>query len=95
MIKTGKKITVTVDGKVYTSTKAPECIDEFDGHCPACGSDQYSELYTIVQHGFLIDECVTLVTCAKCFETFHYWYEVEAPEPTEVIVFAFNQPSGG
>lgn len=95
MIKHGKRIVVSVDGKAYTSTKAPDTIDEFDGHCPACGSAQYSELFTIVQHGFMTDDCVTIMTCTKCFESFHYWYEVEAQEPAEVIVFAFNPPTGG
>lgn len=95
MVKHAKRIVVSVDGKAYTSTKAPECIDEFDGQCPACGSDQYSELFTIVQHGFLVDDCCTIMTCAKCFESFHYWYEVEAPEPVDVLVFAFNPPTGG
>lgn len=95
MIKIGKHITITVDGKPFTSTKAPEAIDEFDGHCPACGSSQYSELFTIVQHGFLEDECVTIMTCTKCFESFHYWYQVDAAEPCEVICIVFDPPSGG
>lgn len=95
MIKIGKHITITIDGKPYTSIKAPESIDEFDGHCSACGSNQYSELFTIVQHGFMTDECVTIMTCAKCFENFHYWYEVEAPESCEVIAILFEPPLGG
>lgn len=77
MIKFAKTVRIEVDNKLYWSHKAPEPIDEFDGHCPACGSDQYSELITLVQHGFIQDDCVTLITCAKCFETFHYYYQVD------------------
>jgi len=78
MNKRSKTIKLEVDGKLYHSQEAPETIDDFDGFCPACGSNQYYELCTFVQQGFIVDACTTLCTCEKCFETFHYNYAVEA-----------------
>lgn len=78
MIKIGKRVTLAIDDTVYTSNQAPAHIDDWDGTCPACGSANYAELVTIVQHGLFEDDCLTLVHCARCRETFHYHYMVEA-----------------
>jgi len=73
-----RKLKIAIDNKPYTSNLAPEPIDDFDGHCSACGSENYTELMTIVQRGFELDDCITLMTCADCFETFHYCYQVDS-----------------
>lgn len=78
MLKVGKHIRIEIGGVLYTSDKAPEPIDEWDGTCPACGSGRYAELMTIVQHGLFVDDCVTLIHCYTCYQTFHYFYTVEA-----------------
>lgn len=78
MFSKSKRIVIKVDQVVYSSTKAPDSIDQWDGCCPACGSSKYEEVVTLVQHGFLQDDCLTLVTCKACYNTFHYHYEVGA-----------------
>jgi hypothetical protein len=78
MIKVSKFVKIAIDETIYSSSKAPETIDEWDGACPACGSGLYNEVVTVIQHGFELDACLTLVHCLNCFETFHYYYTVEA-----------------
>ena len=85
MLKYGKVVRIEVDNRVFISRKAPVHIDAFDGCCPACGSSRYAELLTIVQHGFEVDQCLTLVSCGACYETFHYGYEVSAAALDEVV----------
>lgn len=84
MLKRSKTIRVEVDNHVFLSHQAPDPIDEFDGSCPCCGSSRYEELLTITQHGFEVDQCVTLVSCRTCYETFHYVYEMPAVALDEV-----------
>lgn len=74
-----KELTINIDKVVYKSNAAPEPIDEFDGHCPACGSDAFVETVTICQHGFLEDECLTVLSCGDCYESFHYQYKIDSP----------------
>jgi formate dehydrogenase maturation protein FdhE len=95
VIKTGKRVRLEIDGAIYTSQKAPEPIDEWDGTCPACGSARYAELITIVQHGFITDDCLTLVHCSSCYETFHYYYTVEAECLDECRPLELKPPTGG
>lgn len=76
-MKTPKVMQVKIDGVVYTSTVAPETMDDMDGCCPACGSNQYHEIMTLIQHGFIVDDCISLLTCDKCYETFHYLYTIQ------------------
>lgn len=78
-MKNLRTLTVSLDGVVYRSSKAPETIDEMDGHCPVCGSDAYVEIVTVVQHGWLEDECVSVLSCGDCYESFHYQYKIDSP----------------
>ena len=78
-MKTPKVIQVKIDGIIYSSTIAPETFDVMDGTCPACGAAEYHEIMTLIQHGFTIDVYITLMTCRKCFESFHYVYEFQSP----------------
>lgn len=74
-----RELTINIDNVVYRSSSAPEPIDEMDGHCPACGSDAFVEIVTIVQHGWIEDECITVLSCGDCYESFHYQYNVDSP----------------
>jgi len=74
-----KLLTIKVDGVVFHSTAAPEPVDEMDGHCPACGSEAFHEIVTIIQHGFAEDDCITVISCGDCYESFHYQYKIDSP----------------
>lgn len=78
MIKHTRFLRLCTDKAVITSSKAPETIDEWDGTCPACGSADYREIVSIIQHGFELDDCVTVCQCGRCHEAFHYYYQVDA-----------------
>lgn len=74
------QLTVRIDEVVYRSHLAPEPIDEMDGHCPACGGEAYVEIITVVQHGFAVDDCLTVLSCGDCYESFHYQFQIDSPE---------------
>lgn len=85
MIKQTRFLRLCTDTAVITSSKAPEPIDEWDGTCPACGASNYHEIVTIVQHGFVEDDCLSVCACGACHESFHYYYQVEAAALDRVI----------
>lgn len=94
MIKHTRFLRVCTDKTVITSSKAPEPLDEWDGTCPACGSSEYHEKLTIVQHGFQDDDCLSIIACERCHEAFHYYYQVQAAALDEVIATtAFRPPA--
>ncbi len=75
-----KTLTMRADEHVIHSELSPEPIDEFDGSCPLCHSPYFYEVLTIVQHGFGIDQCCTVMCCDACGEALHYQYEIDSPE---------------
>ena len=79
MTKKSDYLTVGVGDKVYRSRPSPEPDGVADNNldCPACGSARYEHVVTVVQHGFVVDDCLSLVHCRSCGETFHYRYTVE------------------
>lgn len=78
MIRHAKFISLRFDDRAIMSRLAPQSIDMWDGSCPACGSKRYFEIMTIVQSGFIEDDCISVCECRVCHSAFHYHYTVEA-----------------
>lgn len=73
-----KRLAISFDGKPYVSYAAPVSVEATDLSCPACGSTAYRHRYTLVQHGFTDDNCLSIVGCDRCGALFHYSYTVES-----------------
>lgn len=78
MNRQAKRLFLTIDDERYVSYKAPEGALESDLTCPACGSSQYRHKVTLVQHGFIDDNCCSIIGCDRCGAMFHYIYSIES-----------------
>lgn len=83
-MKTIKLLLFTIDGTAIHSTRIElpekEGIAD-DPVCPACLKHDWRDLYTITQHGFTEDECISILQCKDCGNMYHVQYVVSLDSP--------------